>query len=196
MLNCGISGIGDDGGCGGGPSKSKVEGSGSTGVFGGEDGGTLGSDSVGMLVSVPKNKEASRLMEAGGAEGSVGDGALVSATGCWLAGGTTGTGAEVEGAFRSGDVGVDTVETLVLVGEVRGRKTGHVGGDAARVGEGGAREKGEKRGELSGEVGVLACALEKMKAVSVRLRWYRRNGLPEVNRKVDMVKWQLTIRKW
>lgn len=46
------------------------------------------------------------------------------------------------------------------------------------MGEGGAREKGETRGELRGEDAVLSSALEKMKAVSVRLRWYRLNGLP------------------
>lgn len=46
------------------------------------------------------------------------------------------------------------------------------------MGEGGAREKGDTRGELRGEDAALSSALEKIKAVSVRLRWYRLNGLP------------------
>lgn len=46
------------------------------------------------------------------------------------------------------------------------------------MGEGGAREKGDTRGELRGEDAVLSSAFEKMKAVSVRLRWYRLNGFP------------------
>lgn len=46
------------------------------------------------------------------------------------------------------------------------------------MGEGGNREKGETSGELRGEDAVLSSALEKIKAVSVRLRWYRLNGLP------------------
>lgn len=66
-----------------------------------------------------------------------------------------------------------------LCGEVTERKSGLVGGDVARKrGEGGAREKGETRGGLRGEDAVLSSALAKMKAVSVRLRWYRLNGLP------------------
>lgn len=73
-----------------------------------------------------------------------------------------------------GDIGA-----LGLCGDVTGRKSGLVGGDMARkMGEGGAREKGDTRGELRGEDVVLSSALEKMKAVSVRLRWYRLNGLP------------------
>lgn len=68
---------------------------------------------------------------------------------------------------------------LGLCGEVTGRKSRLAGGDVARYkGEGGAREKGETRGELRGDDAVLSSALEKMKAVSVRLRWYRLNGLP------------------
>ena len=67
---------------------------------------------------------------------------------------------------------------LGLCGEVTGRKSGLMGGDAERQkGEGEAREKGDTRGEL-GEDAVLSSVLEKMKAVSVRLRWYRLNGLP------------------
>ena len=46
------------------------------------------------------------------------------------------------------------------------------------MGEGGAREKGETSGELRGEDAELSSALQKIKAVSVRLRWYRLNGLP------------------
>ena len=46
------------------------------------------------------------------------------------------------------------------------------------MGEGGAREKGETKGEVRGEEDALSSALEKMKAVSVKLRWYRLNGLP------------------
>ena len=46
------------------------------------------------------------------------------------------------------------------------------------MGEGGAREKGDTSGGLRGEDAVLSSALEKIKAVSVRLRWYRLNGLP------------------
>lgn len=46
------------------------------------------------------------------------------------------------------------------------------------MGEGGAREKGDTRGELRGEDAALSSALEKMKAVSVRLRWYLLKGLP------------------
>lgn len=40
------------------------------------------------------------------------------------------------------------------------------------------REKGETRGELRGEDAALSSALQNIKAVSVRLRWYRLNGLP------------------
>lgn len=73
---------------------------------------------------------------------------------------------------------------LGLCGEVTGRKSGLVGGDEARkMGEGGAREKGETMGELRGEDAVLSSALAKMKAVSVRLRWYRLNGLPGEGKK-------------
>ena len=73
---------------------------------------------------------------------------------------------------------------LGLCGEVTGRKSGLTGGDVARkMGEGGAREKGETRGELRGEDAVLSSALAKMKAVSVRLRWYRLNGLPGERKK-------------
>ncbi len=86
--------------------------------------------------------------------------------------------AETGGAGRIGDVGCD-MGALGLCGEVTGWKSGLVGGDMARkMGEGGAREKGETRGELRGEDVELSSALEKMKAVSVRLRWYRLNGLP------------------
>lgn len=46
------------------------------------------------------------------------------------------------------------------------------------MGEGGTREKGDTRGELCRVDAVLSSALEKMKAVSVRLRWYRLKGLP------------------
>lgn len=46
------------------------------------------------------------------------------------------------------------------------------------MGEGGTREKGDTRGELCSGDAVLSSALEKMKAVSVRLRWYRLKGLP------------------
>lgn len=45
------------------------------------------------------------------------------------------------------------------------------------MGEGEAREKSDPRCERGGNA-VLSSALEKMKAVSVRLRWYRLNGLP------------------
>lgn len=66
-----------------------------------------------------------------------------------------------------------------LCGDVTGRKSGLKGGDMARwMGEGGAREKGDTRGELRGEDAALSSALEKMKAVSVRLRWYLLKGLP------------------
>lgn len=57
------------------------------------------------------------------------------------------------------------------------------------MGEGGAREKGDTRGELYGEDAVLSSALEKMKAVSVRLRWYRLNGFP--GRESLSVLWKL-----
>lgn len=57
------------------------------------------------------------------------------------------------------------------------------------MGEGGAREKGDTRGELYGD--VLSSALEKMKAVSVRLRWYRLNGFP--GRESLSVLWQLNL---
>lgn len=61
---------------------------------------------------------------------------------------------------------------LGLCVELTGRKLGLAGGDVARkMGEGGVREKGETRGELRGEGGLASSALEKMKAVSVRLRW-------------------------
>lgn len=62
---------------------------------------------------------------------------------------------------------------LGLCGEVTGRKSRLAGGDPAqKTGEGGAaREKGEVRGELRGEGGRNSSALEKMNAVSVRLRW-------------------------
>lgn len=46
---------------------------------------------------------------------------------------------------------------------------------ALKTGEGGALEKGETKGDVCGEV---SSALEKMNAVSVRLRWYRLNGFP------------------
>lgn len=61
---------------------------------------------------------------------------------------------------------------LDLGGEMTGRKSGLAGGEVARkIGEGGAREKGDVRGELRGEGGLPSSALEKMNAVSVRLRW-------------------------
>lgn len=61
---------------------------------------------------------------------------------------------------------------LGLCGEMTGWKSGLAGGDVVRkTGEGGVREKGETRGELRGEGGPASSALEKMKAVSVRLRW-------------------------
>lgn len=64
---------------------------------------------------------------------------------------------------------------LGLSGVQAERKSGLMGGEAARrKGEGGAREKGDTRGELA----VLSSAREKMKAVSVRLRWYLLKGLP------------------
>lgn len=50
-----------------------------------------------------------------------------------------------------------------------------MGDMALKTGEGGALEKGETKGEVCGEV---SSALEKMNAVSVRLRWYRLNGFP------------------
>lgn len=68
---------------------------------------------------------------------------------------------------------------LGLCGDQAERKSGLIGGEAdRRKGEGGAREKGDTRGELRGDVAVLSSALEKMKAVSVRLRWYLLKGLP------------------
>lgn len=68
---------------------------------------------------------------------------------------------------------------LGLRGDHAARKSGLMGGEAARrKGEGGAREKGDTRGELRGDDGALSSALEKMKAVSVRLRWYLLRGLP------------------
>lgn len=77
--------------------------------------------------------------------------------------------ATVGGAGRRGDRGGDTGVFWVEVGEW---KTGLVGGDAARLnGEGGALEKGDTKGGLRGEGEALSSALEKMKAVSVRLRW-------------------------
>lgn len=77
--------------------------------------------------------------------------------------------AEVGGVGRRGDRGGDGGGFCVEVGEW---KTGLVGGEVARLnGEGGALEKGDTRGELRGEDEVLSSALEKMKAVSVRLRW-------------------------
>lgn len=86
--------------------------------------------------------------------------------------------AETGGAGRRGDKGGD-MGALGLCGELTGQKTGLCGGDIPRYkGEGGAREKGETRGELRGEDAALSSALEKMKAVSVRLRWYLLNGLP------------------
>lgn len=120
--------------------------------------------------------DAKRLGEAGGADGSVGDPALGS-TASGLVCGKLGR-AETGGAGRRGDVGGDT-GALGLCGELPGQKLGLVGGDVARkTGEGGALEKGETRGELRGEDAVLSSAFAKMKAESVRLRWYRLNGLP------------------
>lgn len=96
--------------------------------------------------------------------------------------------AETGGAGRRGDVGGD-MGGLGLCGEVTGRKSGLVGGDEARkMGEGGAREKGETMGELRGEDAVLSSALAKMKAVSVRLRWYRLSGLPGEEKKKQLVR--------
>lgn len=110
--------------------------------------------------------EASSVGEAGGADGPVGDCALPFI--CRLAVGTLGR-AEVGGAGRKGDRGGDRG---ALGGDVGEWKTGLVGGDVARLnGEGGALEKGDTRGELRGEEAALSSALEKMKAVSVRLRW-------------------------
>lgn len=126
-----------------------------------------------------EDREAKRLGEAGGADGSAGDGGLGSSTASdWLlVCGTLGK-AESGGAGRRGEVGGDT-GALALCGEVTGRKSGLAGGDMERWrGEGGNREKGETSGELRGEDAALSSALEKMKAVSVRLRWYRLNGLP------------------
>lgn len=69
-----------------------------------------------------------------------------------------------------GDVAGD-VGAWGLCGELRGWKTGLSRGEVAwKMGEGGALKKGETRGELRGEVAALSSALEKMKAVSVRLR--------------------------
>lgn len=79
--------------------------------------------------------------------------------------------ANTGGPGRKGDVGGDR-GALDLGGEVTGRKSGLAGGETARkMGEGGAREKGDARGELRGEGGLPSSALEKMNAVSVRLRW-------------------------
>lgn len=123
-----------------------------------------GRDEARLSINKLEDSEARSVGEAGGAEGSVGD----LASGTVL--GTSGR-ADAGGLGREGDVGRDT-GALGLCGEVTGRKSGLDGGDVARkTGEGGVREKGETRGELRGESGLASSALEKMKAVSVRLRW-------------------------
>lgn len=69
-----------------------------------------------------------------------------------------------------GDVGGD-VGARGPGRELSGLPSGLSGGDVARKrGEVGDLKKGETRGELCGEDAVISSALEKMKAVSVRLR--------------------------
>lgn len=85
-----------------------------------------------MFVTKLGDKEANRLGEAGGADGSVGEWGLGSSTSwTWLlVCGTLGRAA-TGGAGRRGDVGGD-MGYLGLCGEVTGRKSGLVGGDVAR----------------------------------------------------------------
>lgn len=85
-----------------------------------------------MFFSKLGKKEAKRVGEAGGADGSVGDGALGSnAALTWPpVCGTLGR-AKAGGAGRSGDVGGD-MGALGLCGDVTGRKSGLVGGDVVR----------------------------------------------------------------
>lgn len=61
-------------------SKEKVEWSGWVGVFGGEAGKVSVCDFEGLFLAKLDDKQAKRLGEAGGAEGSVGDGGVGSAT--------------------------------------------------------------------------------------------------------------------
>lgn len=167
----GLSGRGTVGAWGATPgSKQKVDPSDWTGALEDKSSKTSGRDETGLSSNKLEESEARTVGEAGGAEGSVGD--LASETvwvWSWLC--ETSGRANAGGLGREGDIGGD-MGALGLCGEVTGRKSGLAGGDVARkTGEGGVLEKGETRGEPRGEGGLASSALEKMKAVSVRLRW-------------------------
>lgn len=126
-------------------------------TFGGDPGATSSDEAP---------TEGSNVGEAGGAEGPEGDRGRPLT--CRLVSGMLGR-AEDGGVGRRGERGGDRG---ALCGEADGWKTGLVGGEVARLkGEGEALEKGDTRGELRGETAELSSALEKMKAVSVKLRW-------------------------
>lgn len=136
----------------------------------GESSRTSGRDEAGLSNNKLEDSEARTVGEAGGAEGSVGESASET-VGVWsLLCGTPGrvhAGGLGRRGVRGGDMGA-----LGLCGEATGRKSGLAGGDVTRkMGEVGVREKGETRGELRGEGSLASSAFEKMKAVSVRLRW-------------------------
>lgn len=76
MFSCGLCGRGAFGACG--DSRQNIESSGWVGVFGGDPGRASGCE--GLFFTKLGDKEAKRVGEAGGAEGSVGDGALGSTT--------------------------------------------------------------------------------------------------------------------